>query len=118
MVYNNSFYDNTYIKKVSNRLVDSVMKMLEACTFGNTLLALFARQTRSHGPGGGTELVVAITFLVTLTSTPFIHSLRVFSTTHCHHFLSTNITLTFYCVITPCPFVRPIFILTFPQHIV
>ena len=38
--------------------------------------------------------LVAITFLVTLSSTPFIHSLRVFSTTHCHHFLSANTKLT------------------------
>ena len=39
-------------------------------------------------------MYVAITFLVTLSSTPFIHSLRDFSKTHCHHFLSANTKLT------------------------
>ena len=40
-----------------------------------------------------------------------------FSIVHCHHFLSTNITLTFHCVITPCSLFRSNFILVFLQHI-
>ena len=36
-----------------------------------------------------------------------------FSTVHCHHFLSTDITLTFHCVITPCSFFKSNFL----QHI-